>query len=114
MSNFVTLLVEDDAAQRQVLADALKDEGFEVIECTTAEAAELIIASTGTELQALITDHNLAGKMSGIELACYARRQHPHMNIVIMSGTPVNPMPVGTAFLQKPFPPERLLDMVRE
>jgi ABC-type lipopolysaccharide export system ATPase subunit len=39
--------------------DLLKDEGFEVIECATAEAAELIIASTGTELQALITDHNL-------------------------------------------------------
>ena len=65
MSNFVTLLVEDDAFQREVLADVLKDEGFEVIECTTGEAAELIIASTGTELQALITDHNLAGEMSG-------------------------------------------------
>jgi CheY-like chemotaxis protein len=73
MSNFVTLLVEDDAFQREVLADVLKDEGFEVIECTTAEAAELIIASTGTELQALITDQNLAGKMSGAELAHYAR-----------------------------------------
>ena len=86
MSNFVTLLVEDDALQREVLADVLKDEGFEVIECTTAESAELIIASTGTELQALITDHNLAGKMSGAELAHYARRRQPHMNIVIMSG----------------------------
>ena len=114
MSNFVTLLVEDDALQREVLADVLKDEGFEVIECTTGETAELIIASTGTELQALITDHNLAGKMSGAELAHYARGRHPHLNIVIMSGTTVNPMPVGTAFLRKPFSPERLLDMVRE
>ena len=26
MSNFVTLLVEDDALQREVLADVLKDE----------------------------------------------------------------------------------------
>ena len=85
-----------------------------MIECTTAESAELIIASTGTELQALITDHNLAGKMSGAELARYARFRHPHMNIIIMSGTAVKPMPVGAAFLQKPFPPERLLDMVRE
>ncbi|KRR15017.1 DNA-binding protein [Bradyrhizobium jicamae] len=114
MSNFVTLLVEDDAFQREVLADVLKDEGFEVIECTTAESAELIIASTGAGLQALITDHNLAGKMSGTELAHYARSRHPHLNIVIISGTSVNPMPVGTAFLQKPFSPERLLDMVRE
>ena len=34
MSNFVTLLVEDDALQREVLSGVLKDEGFEVIECT--------------------------------------------------------------------------------
>ena len=61
MSNFVTLLVEDDAFQREAFADLLKDEGFEVIECTTAEAAELIIASTGTELQALITDQQPSG-----------------------------------------------------
>jgi DNA-binding response OmpR family regulator len=43
MSNFMTLLVEDDPFQRETLADILKDEGFEVIECTTAEAAELIM-----------------------------------------------------------------------
>jgi DNA-binding NtrC family response regulator len=114
MPKFMTLLVEDDALQREVLADILKDEGFEVVECATAEAAELIIASTGAELQALVTDQNLAGKMSGTELAQYARSRHPHLNIVIMSGVTVQPVPVGTAFLQKPFAPERLLDMVRE
>jgi hypothetical protein len=36
------------------------------------------------------------------------------MNIVIMSGTTVKPIPVGTAFLQKPFAPARLLEMVRK
>ena len=113
MSNFVTLLVVDDTSQREALADVLKDEGFEVIECTTAESAELIIASTGTELKALITDHNLSGKMSGAELAHYAHCLHPQMNVVIISGTTVNSVPVGTTFLRKPFPPERLLDMVR-
>ena len=76
MSKFMILLVEDDAFQREVLADVLKGEGFEVVECATAEAAELIVASTGTELQALITDHNLAGEMSGAALAQYARRSY--------------------------------------
>lgn len=114
MSKFVTLLVEDDEFQREVLADILKDEGYEVIECTTAEAAELVVASTGTELQALVTDHNLAGEMSGAALAQYARRQHPHLNIVIMSGTIVqHPIPIATTFLQKPFTPARLLEAIR-
>jgi DNA-binding NtrC family response regulator len=103
----------DDALKREVLAHVLKDEGLEVIECTTGEAAELIIASTGTELQALVTDHNLAGAMSGAALAGYARSRHPHMNIIIMSGRTVYPIPVGTMFLQKPFSPAQLLDAVR-
>ena len=114
MSNFMTLLVEDDAAQREAFADLLKDEGFEVIECATAEAAELIIASTGTELQALVTDHKLAGAMSGVQLAQYARSRHPHMNIIIMSGKTVKLIPVNTTFLQKPFTAAQLLDAVRD
>lgn len=114
MAKFVILLVEDDAFQREVMADILKDEGFEVIECETAEAAELIVASTGTELQALVTDHKLPGAMSGIALAEYARRKHPKMNVIVISGTSVAPLPVNTKFLQKPFAPSRLLDAVRD
>ena len=114
MSNFMALLVEDDTFQREILADVLKDEGFEVIECTTAEAAELIIASTGTELQALVTDNNLAGAMSGAELAQYASSRHPQMNIIVMSGKTVNHIPVNATFLQKPFTTEQLLEAVRD
>jgi len=106
----MTLLVEDDT----MLADVLKDEGFEVIECTTGKAAELIIASTGTELQALVTDNNLAGAMSGAELAQYASCRHPKMNIIIMSGKIVDPIPVNATFLQKPFSAEKLLEAVRD
>lgn len=113
MSKFMTLLVEDDAFQREVLADILKDEGFEVVECATAEAAELIVSSAGTELRALITDQNLAGEMSGAALAEYARGKHPRMNIILMSGTEVELAPAITTFLQKPFAPERLLEAVR-
>jgi len=75
---------------------------FEAIECATAEAAELIIASTGTELQALITDHNLAGAMSVARASSVCGRRYPHMNIVVVSGTTVKPMPVNTMF----FPTE--------
>lgn len=69
--NFTALVVEDDTLQREALADLLKDEGLEVIECTSAEAAELVVASTGPELKALITDVSLSGEMSGVELAQY-------------------------------------------
>jgi DNA-binding NtrC family response regulator len=113
MSQFVTLLVEDDALQREVMAELLKDEGFEVVECSTAEAAELIISTSGTELRALITDNSLAGTMSGVELAEYARGRYPKMNIVVMSENQVKRLPAHATFLHKPFAPALLLQAVR-
>jgi DNA-binding NtrC family response regulator len=113
MSNFVTLLVEDDSLQRELMANELAGEGFEVVECTTAEAAEAIIASTGADLIALITDQNLAGEMTGTELAAYASERHPHLSIVVMSGSIIAWLPKDTVFLQKPFLPCKLLDAIR-
>jgi FixJ family two-component response regulator len=52
--------------------------------------------------------------MSGVELAQYARRQHPDMNIIVMSGETVKPIPVNTTFLQKPFTAAQLLEAVRD
>ena len=112
MSQFVTLLVEDDMLQREVMAELLRDEGFEVVECSTAEAAELIIATSGTELRALITDNRLSGSMSGVELAEYARGRYPGLNIIVMSGKQVPKLPARTTFLQKPFAPAHLLQAV--
>jgi|SRR5690349_21070990 hypothetical protein len=43
MSQFMALVVEDDALQRTVLSDL----GLEVVECATAESAELVLAATG-------------------------------------------------------------------
>jgi len=113
MAKFVTLLVEDDALQREAMADSLKLEGLEVIECSTAEAAELVVATSGAELLALVTDNALEGSMSGVELAAYARWKFPHMNIIVISGAGKPPLPANINFLQKPFPLATLLNIVR-
>lgn len=114
MSKFVMLLVEDDPLQREMLSALLKDEGYEVVECSTAEAAELIIASTGAELPALVTDHNLAGPMTGLQLADYALSKFPQLNIILMSGRWPQPIPKSAVFLHKPFLPEQFLEAVRK
>jgi CheY-like chemotaxis protein len=77
MSNFVALVVEDDVFQRECLADLLKSAGLEVVECSNGEAAELVLASTGPELRALVTDVKLDGEISGVQLAQYAKRKFP-------------------------------------
>jgi CheY-like chemotaxis protein len=87
MCQFMTLLVEDDPLQREVFADLLKGDGFEVVECTTAEAAELVIATSGLEFRAVVADQNLEGQMLGSELAAFACRKFPQMSFVLISAT---------------------------
>jgi CheY-like chemotaxis protein len=112
MAHFVALVVEDDTLQRETIADLLKDEALEVIECTTAEAAELVLAAAGPELLALVTDVNLDGKMTGVELAEFAHDQYPWMKIVVMSGNAKPSLPEGTVFLAKPYNRHELLNAV--
>ena len=112
MANFIALIVEDDPLQRIFLADLLKEEGLDVVECASAKAAELVLGSTGTELRALVTDVNLGDGTSGIELAHYAKRQFPGLNVIIVSGRTHHDVPADTCFLMKPFLPEELLDAV--
>ena len=112
MTNFVALVVEDDPLQREVTVDLLKAQGLEVVECSTAEAAELVVATTGIELRALVTDNSLAGDMTGIELAEYAKRKFPHLNVVLVSGANPPYVPDRTIFLMKPFDPKKLVEAV--
>lgn len=110
--NFTALVVEDDPLQRETLAELLKDQGLEVVECSTAEAAELVVATTGPELKALVTDVSLAGETSGLELAEYAKRKFPQLNVVMVSGKGPAYIPQDTTFLLKPYRARELLDAV--
>jgi CheY-like chemotaxis protein len=112
MSNFVALIVEDDPFQREFLADLLKSEGLDVLECENAEVAELVLATTGTELRALVTDIQLSGGMSGVELAQYAKDRFPGLNVVMVSGRDSSQVPHDIHFLLKPYVPKQLLDAV--
>jgi CheY-like chemotaxis protein len=112
MMQFVALVVEDDALQREVVSELLKDEGLEVVECSTGEAAELVLATIGPELLALVTDVNLDGEMTGVTLAEFARRKFPYLTVVVMSGKPAPRLPENTRFLGKPYNPQELLDAV--
>ncbi len=113
MSQFMMLLVEDDPLQREVFADILRGEGFEVVECATAEAAELVIATSGLEFRAVVVDQNLEGHMRGSELAAFACRMFPRMNFMLMSGNDPPRLPRTARFLRKPFLPQDLLKAVR-
>ena len=66
------LVVEDDPMQREMIGLLLEESDFDVIECESAEAAELVLQRVADSLVLLMTDVNLAG---GRHRACPCRQE---------------------------------------
>jgi CheY-like chemotaxis protein len=106
------LVVEDDPMQREMLCVLLEESNYAVIQCESAEAAELVLDKYASTLALLITDVSLAGRMNGVELARIATKRNPDLDVVVTSGRALpEPLPTGAKFWSKPWAP---LDILRE
>ena len=106
------LVVEDDPMQRDMICLLLEESEVNVIECESAEAAELVLESAADSLVLMLTDVQLAGNMDGVELAHIARKYNPEMDVIVTSGKPLHrELPEGVKFWAKPWAP---LDVIRE
>ena len=106
------LVVEDDPMQREMICLLLEESDMDVIECESAEAAELVLEEAGASLVMLMTDVQLAGLKDGVELAYVAKKFNPDMDVIVTSGNPLRQkLPDGVIFWRKPWAP---LDVIRE
>ncbi|MBR0714463.1 response regulator [Bradyrhizobium liaoningense] len=106
------LIVEDDSMQRAMLCLLLEESGYRVIACERAEDAQAVLEGTTQGLCLLMTDVQLAGRMTGVELAHVAKARNPRLDVVVTSGRPLTqPLPDGAKFWAKPWAP---LDVLRE
>jgi DNA-binding NtrC family response regulator len=106
------LIVEDDPMQRDMICLLLEESEVDVIECESAEAAELVLERAAGSLVLMLTDVQLAGNMDGVELAHIARKYNPDMGVIVTSGKPLHQeLPEGVQFWSKPWAP---LDVIRE
>lgn len=96
----IAVVVEDDYFQCEQIKEILEANRMQVIRCDTAEAAELVVARTGLELELLVTDVELAGSKTGLELAQFAQQMFPRLKIIVVSGTK-REVPAGMTFLEK-------------
>jgi CheY-like chemotaxis protein len=107
------LLVEDDADVRHVAVAQLRDLGYQVAEAEDAEAALKILSQTD-QLDLLITDVVLPGRIRGKDLAILVERASPGTKILFMSGYTENAivhdgkLDDGVSLLMKPFRREDL------
>jgi two-component system cell cycle response regulator CpdR len=106
------LIVEDDPMQREMISLLLEESDFDVIQCESAEAAELVLQRRPENLVLLMTDVQLAGHMNGAELAHVAKKCNPDLDVIVTSGKPLDHvLPEGAQFWRKPWAP---LDVIRE
>ena len=109
------LLVEDDDALREALADTLMLGGYDYLEAASAEAALKLLEQESVSM--VVSDVNMPG-MDGHALLRTLRSQYPQLPVLLMTayGTvqqAVTAMRDGAAdYLVKPFAPKALLELI--
>jgi len=113
------LVVEDEAAIRQLTKLILQKAGYTVLLAERPVAAERIASSHPGPIHLVLTDVVMPG-MRGPELAERLLRLRPDVRVLFMSGYTDNAiahhgfLDAGTEFLQKPFTPLGLMQKIRE
>jgi two-component system, cell cycle sensor histidine kinase and response regulator CckA len=113
------LVVEDEAAIRQLTNLILQKAGYTVLLAESPVAAERIAGNHPGPIHLMLTDVVMPG-MRGPELAERMLRLRPDLRVLFMSGytddaiTHHGFLDAGTEFLQKPFTPLGLMQKIRE
>ena len=79
------LLIEDEPLIRMATAAMFEDEGNSVLEATDADSA-LLILETHAEIDVVITDVQMPGKIDGLALVEIISRDYPHVRSLVTSG----------------------------
>ncbi len=112
------LLVEDDFLIRGLLAEALRDFGYDVIEAARGDTALDILNTPQKEFSVLVTDYHMPGNVNGVQVAAHIRKKTPDIPVIIISARPdvagpaLNSVP-RYHLLQKPFLSTALVDLVK-
>ncbi|MBB3644379.1 DNA-binding NtrC family response regulator [Rhizobium sp. BK619] len=109
------LIVEDDLLIRMVLADTLADEGYNVIEAGTVLEAVAVLGRR--KIDAVITDVDMPGGLSGLDLARMISSSDMKVPVIITSGGSIvapEELPSDAVFMPKPYGMNAISAMVGE
>jgi two-component system, cell cycle sensor histidine kinase and response regulator CckA len=112
------LLVEDEERMRNLIRELLESARYNVVTARDGSEALLIAEAYQRPIHLLLTDV-IMPRLNGTELAGRLKGYRPDIRILFMSGyaagAVINRSLLGdsTEFLQKPFPPDELLEKVR-
>jgi CheY-like chemotaxis protein len=97
------LVVEDHVILRYALAHWLREKGHEVLEAATADEALAVLKSIVT-VDIVVTDVEMPGSMSGLDLTTHLRESFPTLPVIVVSGNPIpKDYTRASASFQKPY-----------
>lgn len=114
MNEPTILVVEDEFIIRFAVSDALRDAGFRILEAGSGDEGLTILLS-GQEIDLLVTDVRMPGKIDGMELARRSKSLNHARPIIVCSGhlsqEESNP---ADRFLAKPYSSDALIEIIKE
>ena len=107
----VVLVVEDEWAVRSLIAFELQSAGWDVLQATTAEEA-IRCLQRGDRVDIVFTDIQLAGFLSGWDVAEHFRAVRADMPIIYTSGNSLDRARRvgGSLFFDMPYQPATIVE----
>jgi two-component system cell cycle sensor histidine kinase/response regulator CckA len=110
-SDAIVLVVDDEDLVRHLMARALADAGYTVMEARSGiEAVALLVAKVGA-IQLVVSDIAMPS-MTGLQLAAAVSQRWPTVPLLLVSGQSRPPDDYRGSFLPKPFAPDSLVAAV--
>ena len=82
----VILVVEDEVLIRFVVADYLRECGFQVLEAGNTDEAEKLLRTADLGIDLVFSDVHMPGTRDGFDLARWVQEHRPEIPIVLTSG----------------------------
>jgi CheY-like chemotaxis protein len=113
------MVVEDEPSLRALVRKVLERGGYAVIESSSGLAALELWGKTKPHIDLLLTDMVMPDGISGLQLADKLKAQNPGLKVIFTTGYSSEllgkdfEIKEGVNFLQKPYPPQKLVQTVR-
>jgi two-component system, cell cycle sensor histidine kinase and response regulator CckA len=113
------LVVEDEPSLRTLVRKVLERSDFEVLEAASGTLALELWNEDKPQIDLLLTDMVMPDGMSGRQLAERLRADNPMLKVLFTSGYSTDllgkdlGLEEGLNFLQKPYPPSKLVETVK-
>ena len=112
------LVLDDDVLVRMPICEYLRDCGYRVLEAASADEAAILLQKPDIQIDVILSDVEMRGKMNGFGFAQWARSVRPGVDIVL-AGTPeraahaAGDLCAQGPMLSKPYDHKIVLDRIK-